>query len=76
MDDNNNLDELQQAYKQAADQWVNAIRAQEALANGDHSEIEMEEWDTAGFAVEDAESKAKHARDAYQNALRKLHYKF
>jgi hypothetical protein len=74
--DNNALDELQRAYKQAVDQWVNAIRTQEALANSDHSEIEMEKWDAAGFALQDAQAKAKHARDAYQDALRKLNYKF
>jgi hypothetical protein len=30
--DNPKLDELQQAYKQAVDKWVAAIRAEEALA--------------------------------------------
>lgn len=74
--DNNTLDELQLAYKQAVDQWVNAIRAQEALANADHSEIEMEKWDAAGFIADDAQTRAKHARDAYQAGLRKLNYKF
>jgi hypothetical protein len=31
------FDQLYRAYKQAVDQWVNAIRAEEALAKGDHS---------------------------------------
>ena len=74
--DNNTLDELQRVYKQAVDQWVNAIRAQEALANADHSEVEMDKWDAAGFTEQDAQAKAKHARDAYQDGLRKLNYKF
>jgi hypothetical protein len=68
------LDELQQAYKQAVDQWVTAIRAEEALATPDHSEVAMEHWDRAGFAEQDAQNKAKHARDAYKDALRHLHY--
>ena len=47
--DNAKLDELQQAYKQAVDQWVTATRAEEALATPDHSEVAMERWDQAGF---------------------------
>ena len=37
-----NLDELQQAYKKAVDEYVAAIRAEEALASPDHSETAME----------------------------------
>jgi hypothetical protein len=38
--------------------------------------VEMEHWDDAGFAVQDAEALAKKARDAYKNALRKRNYGF
>jgi hypothetical protein len=72
--DNPKLDELQQAYKQAVDQWILAIRAEEALATPDHSEVAMERWDAAGFAEQDAQNKAKQARDEYKAALRHLHY--
>jgi crotonobetainyl-CoA:carnitine CoA-transferase CaiB-like acyl-CoA transferase len=68
------LDELQQNYKQAVDAWVAAIRAEEALANSDHSEVAMEKWDRADFAVQDAEKQAREARDQYKDALRLLHY--
>jgi hypothetical protein len=70
------FDELYQAYKQAVDSWVNAIRAEEALAKGDHSMTQMETWDDAGFKLHDAELAAKKARDAYKNALRKKNYGF
>jgi hypothetical protein len=69
--DTSSLDELRLAYKQTADEWVAAIRAEEALATPDHSVVAWEHWDTAGFAVEDAQSKAKTAREAYKDALRK-----
>jgi hypothetical protein len=72
--DNSKLDELQLAYKGAVDQWVTAIRAEEALVTPDHSEVAMEQWDAAGFAEQDAQNKAKQARDEYQAALRRLHY--
>ncbi len=67
-----NLDELQATYKQAVDQWVTAIRAEEALATPDHSETAMEHWDSADFGVQDAAKRAKEARDAYKEGLRQL----
>ena len=71
-----NFDELLNDYRQAIDAWVDAIRAEEALANDDHSMVEMEKWDAAGFIEHDAEAVAKKARDQYKNALRKKNYGF
>ncbi len=70
------FDQLLKDYRQAIDGWVNAIQAEEALANDDHSMVEMEKWDAAGFVVHDAEATAKKARDQYKNALRKKNYGF
>jgi len=42
--DNSDLDQLRLAYKQAVDEWVLAIRAEEALATPYHSEIAWEHW--------------------------------
>jgi hypothetical protein len=74
--DNSDLDQLRAAYKQATDQWVAGIRAEEALATPDHSEVAWERWDEAGFAEQDLQSKAKGARDAYKDALRKANLGF
>jgi hypothetical protein len=74
--DTTTLDELRLAYKQATDQWVDSIRTEEALASTDHSEAAWEHWDAAGLAEQDAQSKAKHARDAYKDALREANLKF
>lgn len=71
-----NFDTLLHLYKQATDRWVEAVRAEEALATTDHSMKEMELWDTAGLKMHDAEAQAKKARDAYKNALRKKNYGF
>ena len=73
---NLDFDSLLANYKQAVDQWVETIRAEEALANADHSMLEMEKWDAAGFQLLDAEAAAKKARDAYKNALRRANYGF
>lgn len=74
--ENIDFDQLLRDYRAAVNKWVDAIRAEEALANDDHSMVEMELWDAAGFKVDDAEAEAKKARDAYKNALREKNYGF
>jgi hypothetical protein len=68
------LDQLRIAYKKAIDDWVAAIRAEEALATPDHSMTAMEHWDDAHFKEHDAHEKATAARDAYKDALRGVNY--
>jgi hypothetical protein len=68
------LSELRLAYKKAADDWVAAIRAEEALAAPDHSMSAMEKWDAAHFREQDAQTKATEAREAYLEALRRANY--
>lgn len=68
------LNELRLAYKQAVDEWVDAIRAEEALATPDHSMVAMEHWDDAHQREHDAHSKATEAREAYKDALRAVNY--
>ncbi len=74
--DNLDFDHLLSSYRQAVNRWVDAIRAEESLATADHSMVQMEKWDDAGFKLHDAELAAKKARDAYKNALRKKNYGF
>jgi hypothetical protein len=68
------LSELRLAYKKAVDTWVDAIRAEEALATTDHSMTAMERWDTAHFKEQDAQSRAIEARDGYKDGLRDINY--
>ena len=68
------LDQLRLAYKKAVDEWVDTIRAEEALATPDHSMIAMEEWDAAHFREHDAHTKATEARETYKGALRGVNY--
>ena len=72
--DKPDLNGLQSTYKTAVDRLVTAIRAEEALANADHSETAMEKWDQADFAVQDALKQARKARDEYKDGLRRVHY--
>ena len=68
------LDQLLVVYKRATDEWVDAIRAEEALATADHSMVAMEHWDAAHFAEHDAHTRATKAREAYKGGLRELNY--
>jgi hypothetical protein len=68
------LDQLRLAYKESVDEWVNAIREEEALATPDHSMTAMERWDDAHFKEQDAQAAASKARDAYKDGLRAVNY--
>jgi hypothetical protein len=68
------LDQLRLAYKKAIDEWVDTIRAEEALATPDHSMVAMEHWDAAHFKEHDAHTTATKAREAYKDGLRAVNY--
>lgn len=68
------LDQLRSEYKAAVDEWVAAIRSEEALATPDHSMTAMEKWDDAHFNEQDAQERATKAREAYKDALRAVNY--
>jgi hypothetical protein len=65
------LDRLQAAYKAAVDDWVVAIRKEEALASGNHSVAEIDQWEAAAFAEDDARNLVKTAKSDYEDALRR-----
>jgi hypothetical protein len=64
------LDELQSAYKAAVEDWITAIRAEEALASANHSVAEVDRWENAHFHEEDLRNKAKAAKKDYEAELR------
>jgi hypothetical protein len=70
------LDQRQAAYKAAVEEWVTAIREEEVLASGNHSEAEIDSWEAADFREEHAREKAKVAKKEYENALRERFFNF
>jgi hypothetical protein len=70
------LDQMQKDYKAAVDAWVAAIRREEALASVNHTVAEIDKWENAAFAEDDARDKAKTAKKAYENALREKFFHF
>lgn len=70
------LDQLQTDYKTAVDEWVAAIRHEEALASVDHSLAQVDQWELAADAQADAGNKARAAKKAYEGALREKFFNF
>ncbi len=77
MDDNvSELDQLQSAYKAAVEQWIAAIKREEALASVNHSVAEVDQWEGAHFAEDEIRSKVKAAKKDYEDALRRKFFNF
>jgi hypothetical protein len=68
--ENPDLDQMQSAYKAAVEEWVTAIREEEALASVNHDVAEVDKWEGAHFREEEARNKAKAAKRDYEAALR------
>ena len=68
------LDQLQGAYKAAVEEWVTAIREEEALASANHSVAEIDQWEAANFKEEELRTKVKAAKKDYEDALRKKYF--
>jgi hypothetical protein len=64
------LDQMQQAYKAAVEQWIAAIRHEEDLASVNHSVAEIDQWEQAHFDEEKLRNTAKAAKKHYEDALR------
>jgi hypothetical protein len=76
MSEHPDLDELQKAYKDTVEQWIAAIRAEEALASVNHSVAEVDKWEQAHFEEDDLRSRVKEAKAAYEDALREKFFGF
>ncbi len=61
---------LQQSYKAAVELWIAAIREEEALASVHPSVAQVDTWENAHFAEEEARDKALEAKKKYEDALR------
>ncbi len=70
------LDQKQAAYKAAVEEWIAAIREEEALASGDHSVAEIDRWEEAHFREEDFRNRAKAAKKEYEDVLREKFFGF
>jgi hypothetical protein len=70
------LDQMQSNYKAAVEEWIESIRQEEALAAVNHSVAEVDTWENADAKEEEARKKAKTAKKAYEDALRREFFDF
>jgi hypothetical protein len=70
------LDQMQSAYKAAVEEWIAAIRQEEALASVNHSISEVDKWEGAHFREDEIRSKVKAAKKQYEDALRMKFFHF
>ena len=74
--DTSELDQMQAAYKAAVEEWIVAIKEEEALASVDHTVAEVDKWEGAHFREDEIRSKVKAAKKKYEDALREKFYGF
>ena len=70
------LDELQAAYKQAVDNWVAAIREEEALASGNHNVAELDKWEGVHYREHKLHKEVDFRKRLYEDALRREFFGF
>jgi len=74
--ENSELDQMQDAYKAAVEEWIAAIKQEEALASVNHSIAEVDKWEAAHFKEHEIRSKVKAAKKRYEDALRQKFFGF
>jgi hypothetical protein len=70
------LDAMRTAYKSAVEEWIAAIRQEEALASVEHSVAEVDLWEQAHFKEEEIRNRVKAAKKHYEDALRRKFFGF
>jgi hypothetical protein len=75
-DDTSGLDQMQSAYKAAVEEWIDAIKQEEALASVNHSIAEIDRWEQAHFKEDQIRGKVKAAKRRYEDALREKFFGF
>ena len=74
--ENEQLDQMQSAYKASVESWIASIREEEALASVNHSVAEVDNWEHAHMREEEARDKARQAKKEYEAALREKFFNF
>ena len=71
------LDQMQATYKVAVDEWVKAIRDEEALAsNSEHAVADLDKWEAAHFREHKLHKEVDYRKRLYEDALRREFFGF
>ena len=74
--DTSALDQMQSAYQAAVEEWIAAIKQEEALASVNHTIAEVDKWEEAHFKEDEIRNKVKVAKKRYEDALREKFFGF
>ncbi len=70
------LDESLRDYKEALREWIDVIRTEMELASFNSTVPEVDRWERACCAGEEARTKAIRLRSEYESVLRRKFYHF
>jgi hypothetical protein len=70
------LDQMQKLYKAAVEDWIAAIRQEEALASVNHDVADVDKWEAAHSREEDLRNKLLAAKKRYEDDLREEFFGF
>ena len=70
------LDQMQSSYIAAVEQWIKAIKEEEALASLNHTVAEVDKWEAAHFKEDEIRNRVKSAKKQYEDALRENFFGF
>jgi energy-converting hydrogenase A subunit M len=70
------LDQMQNLYKAAVEDWIAAIRQEEALASVNHDVADVDKWEAAHSREEDLRNNVLAAKKRYEDALREEFFGF
>jgi energy-converting hydrogenase A subunit M len=70
------LDRLQEAYRAAVEEWIAAIKHEEALCSVAHDIADVDAWEDAHFKEDELRDKVLAAKKEYEDALREKFYDF
>ena len=68
---NGNWIDCRRTYKAAVDEWVAAIREEEALASGNHNVAELDLWEAAHFSEHKLHQNVTYRKRLYEDAQRR-----
>jgi hypothetical protein len=75
-DDTSELDRMQSEYKVAVEEWIAAIKQEEALASVNHEIADVDKWELAHFREDEIRDKVKAAKKRYEDELRRKFFGF
>jgi hypothetical protein len=70
------LDQMQKLYKAAVEDWIAAIRQEEALASVNNDVADVDKWEAAHSREEDLRNKLLAAKKRYEDDLREEFFGF